>query len=77
MEHTEKGKVILGGNGAAKTKEIFSSRPFNYSSIERCHAAFFEKEIQEKFSKKEFSDLTYFEPFYLKSPAITKPKPLL
>ncbi|MCB0662351.1 MAG: tRNA (adenosine(37)-N6)-threonylcarbamoyltransferase complex dimerization subunit type 1 TsaB, partial [Saprospiraceae bacterium] len=61
-EWEEKGQVVLGGNGAEKTRELFSGRNFIFSPVERCQAIFFEKEIQEKFSKNEFADLTYFEP---------------
>jgi tRNA threonylcarbamoyladenosine biosynthesis protein TsaB len=72
-----KGRLYLGGNGAAKTVDLFEGRDMQYSAVKRCNASFFEEEIREKFLGSVFEDLTFFEPQYLKSPAITKPKPLL
>lgn len=60
-------KIVLFGDGAQKCKEVFKNRN-NYIFTEQefisakglIHAAL------EKWNKKEFEDVAYFEPFYLK-----------
>lgn len=76
-ELEQSGKVCMGGNGAAKTKSLFKGRAFSFSPVVRCSAATFATDIQNKYEKKKFENLALFEPLYLKSPAITKPKPML
>jgi tRNA threonylcarbamoyladenosine biosynthesis protein TsaB len=73
-EYLEKGKVYFVGDGAEKCKElivhenaIFIDNAFP-SSNEMTSLSY------EKFLKKEFEDVAYFEPFYLKDFVGTKPK---
>lgn len=77
----EKGKkIIFIGDGALKcepllshnTGAIFTEKEFMPS------AAFMSDLSEEKFQKKEFEDVAYFEPFYLKDfvPGIPKVKGL-
>ena len=60
-------KIIFAGDGAPKCKEVLSHQPnaffeegFNPS------AAFMAKLSEKKFKQKDFEDVAYFEPFYLK-----------
>lgn len=73
-EYLKKGKVFFIGDGAEKCKElilhknaVFIDNAFP-SANEMVSLAF------EKFEKKEFEDVAYFEPFYLKDFVGTKPK---
>ena len=79
-EFLEKKKVIFVGDGAPKCKEIlglnsnavFTDDPFLPS------AAYMASMAEEKFTRKEFEDVAYFEPFYLKDfiPGVSKVKGL-
>ena len=62
-----KNKMIFGGDGAPKCKTVLSHQEnavfyddFNPSSDYMSRLA------EEKFSRSEFEDVAYFEPFYLK-----------
>ncbi len=66
-EYLKNSKVIFFGDGAGKCKEILSVNPnaiFNDdvlpSSLHMVSLA------EQKFREKQFEDLAYFEPFYLK-----------
>lgn len=65
-EFAEKGKVHLVGNGAEKCQGVLHHPNFGFdiqavpSANEMAHLSF------EKFQKREFEDVAYFEPFYLK-----------
>ncbi len=70
----EKGKVAFFGDGAAKCRDV----------IKHSNALFFDdihpgvkgmlNFALEKFIQKQFEDLAYFEPFYLKDFVAGKPK---
>ncbi len=66
--------ILFFGNGAEKCKNMINHQnavfagPFNTSS------EFMAILTQEKFSKKQFEDVAYFEPFYLKNFVATIPK---
>ncbi len=64
-EYLSKGKVVFIGNGVAKFQEI-CQHP-NARFLERLPSA---KEmcslVQSKFDEKEWEDVAYFEPYYLK-----------
>lgn len=71
-EHTT---VVLFGSGAAKLEELLKQhtniiidRSYSHSSQYLTTVAF------DKFSTKEFEDLIYFEPYYLKEFIATTPK---
>ncbi len=68
-------KIYFCGNGAEKCKEIIVGS--NAIFIDDTYAS--AKEMGElafeKFKNNEFEDVAYFEPFYLKNAAVTKPKP--
>lgn len=60
-------KVLVFGDGAQKCKEIFKHKS-NYSFTEQefISAKGLIQIALEKWSKQEFEDVAYFEPFYLK-----------
>lgn len=64
--------VFYGGNGALKCKEVLGER-FVYKEVS-CNAKNLVPLAIEKFQKKDFVDLAYFSPFYLKPPNITVAK---
>lgn len=60
-------KVVLIGDGAAKCKEVLNRENFTFLDAIRYPSAQEMSEISfDKFQKKEFEDIAYFEPFYLK-----------
>jgi tRNA threonylcarbamoyladenosine biosynthesis protein TsaB len=60
-------KAIFIGDGAAKCKEILNRDNFIFLDEIRYPSAQEMSEISfDKFQKKEFEDIAYFEPFYLK-----------
>lgn len=69
------GPHLFVGDGVEKCREIFSTHPnaillpeFSYDAAGMISLA------NEKFQRQEFEDLEAFEPFYLKSVRITKPR---
>ena len=73
----ETGKqIVFSGNGAAKCSSTIVSDNAKFVEI-YCQSENLASLAQEAFDKKDFADLAYIEPYYLKSPNITKPKKLL
>lgn len=64
---SENDKVLLVGDGAGKTKELFKNKSgFFYDDDIRLSSRYMAGLAHEKFLKKDFADTAYFEPFYLK-----------
>lgn len=66
FEDLKDKKVIFIGDGATKAKEILKLPSAEFNGDVYPSAQFLIKKAAEKFSKKEFEDVAYFEPFYLK-----------
>jgi tRNA threonylcarbamoyladenosine biosynthesis protein TsaB len=68
-------KVIFFGNGSAKCKSVVSKNP-NATFLNGVvpDASQIGAIAWEKFQSREFEDIAYFEPFYLKEFQISKPK---
>ncbi len=68
-------KVLFFGNGAAKCREVLG---YNQNALFTEHvnpsAIYVGYVAAQKFRKKAFEDLAYFEPFYLKDFLAGKPK---
>lgn len=62
----EEKKILFVGDGATKAKEIISVSDAEYHSNIYPSAKYLVKTSLEKINKKEFEDVAYFEPFYLK-----------
>lgn len=58
-------EILFVGDGAKKAKEILNI-PADFQEKIYPSARFLVKEAIEKFNKKDFEDIAYFEPFYLK-----------
>ena len=69
-------KVLCFGDGAEKCLDVLSKLSPSFEDI-HCSARNMAKLALEKYHAKEFVDLAYFEPFYLKDFIAGKPKKLL
>ncbi|MCY0969013.1 tRNA (adenosine(37)-N6)-threonylcarbamoyltransferase complex dimerization subunit type 1 TsaB [Chryseobacterium wangxinyae] len=59
-------KVMFVGDGAKKAKEIFQLPNAGFNEDIYPSAQYLVKKTLEKIDKKDFEDIAYFEPFYLK-----------
>ncbi len=76
--YLKSNEVLFFGDGAAKCQETFSNNSNAIFSEEGLPSAQFVNQIAlEKFKNKEFEDVAYFEPYYLKDFLATTPKKLL
>jgi len=71
-------KLLLFGNGAAKTKELFQGLDYvHYLDDVQVNASAIGLLANERFEKKAFENLAYYEPNYFKEFKAIKAKPLL
>ena len=79
MELKQNNHLYLFGDGADKLAALFENDD-NITVVEkfRCSAAYMSTLAEEAFKNKDFVDVAYFEPFYLKNfvPGIPKVKGL-
>ena len=59
-------KVIFVGDGASKAQEILQLPNAEFNANVYPSAKYLVKKATEKFNNKEFENVAYFEPFYLK-----------
>ena len=59
-------KVIFVGDGASKAKEIFQLAEAEFNADVYPSAKYLIRKAVGKFNNKEFENVAYFEPFYLK-----------
>ena len=59
-------KILFVGDGAAKTQEIISIPNAEFKNEIYPSAKYLIQKSVEKFNAKDFEDVAYFEPFYLK-----------
>lgn len=73
-EYLNENTVIFGGNGASKCKEVLTSP--NAVFLEQIYpsAGAMAPLAEASFQQKDFVDVAYFEPFYLKAFKAGKPK---
>jgi tRNA threonylcarbamoyladenosine biosynthesis protein TsaB len=76
MKELEAGKVLFTGNGSEKYKPLVN-HPNAIFAEQLPHAYGMRKIAADMLNKKEFKDVAYFEPFYLKDFVAGKPKKLL
>ena len=75
MEYLGKNRVVFAGDGALKCRPLFENHPNAvFSEDFQTSAKFMISLSEEKFSKKNFEDLAYFEPYYLKDFVAGKPR---
>ena len=79
MELKQNNHLYLFGDGADKLADLFENE-VNITVVEKfhCSAAYMAKLADEAFKNKQFVDVAYFEPFYLKNfvPGMPKVKGL-
>lgn len=66
FEELKDKKVIFVGDGAKKAREVLQLPNADFNEEIYPSAQFLIKKTLEKIDKKEFEDIAYFEPFYLK-----------
>lgn len=66
FEEFKDKKVLFVGDGALKTKDIVQLPNAEFNADIYPSAKYLVKKTLEKIEKKEFEDIAYFEPFYLK-----------
>lgn len=75
MEYLGKNRIIFAGDGALKCRSIFENHPNAvFSEDFQTSAKFMIPLSEEKYDQKEFDDLAYFEPYYLKDFIAGKPR---
>lgn len=79
-EELQQNEIVFIGNGATKCKEIISNNEQGMSNFEgnySCNASYLSSIAQQAFDKKQFEDVAYFEPYYLKDFVGTVAKKLI
>jgi tRNA threonylcarbamoyladenosine biosynthesis protein TsaB len=67
-------KILFFGNGAEKCKEQITHPNASFDGSSKTSAQFMLTLTEEKYINKQFEDLAYFEPYYLKNFVATIPK---
>lgn len=67
-------KILFFGNGAEKCKEKLDHNNAVFSGPSKASARFMIHLAEEKYNKREFENVAYFEPFYLKDFVATIPR---
>ena len=65
QEYQEK-KILFVGDGAPKARDILQLPNAEFNETIYSSAKYLVKKAVEKYSRKDFEDVAYFEPFYLK-----------
>ncbi|MEE9437403.1 MAG: tRNA (adenosine(37)-N6)-threonylcarbamoyltransferase complex dimerization subunit type 1 TsaB [Saprospiraceae bacterium] len=73
LEYNNYSRILFCGDGVAKAKEILAVTNGEFLSIE-CSSLHMISLSEEKYGKKLFEDIAYYEPLYYKSPNITVQK---
>jgi tRNA threonylcarbamoyladenosine biosynthesis protein TsaB len=73
-ELLENHKILFFGNGAEKCKSIIKHKNAFFNGPMITSAQFMHSISEEKFKNKEFENVAYFEPFYLKNFVATIPR---
>ena len=73
-EYLNSNKILFFGNGAEKCKSQIKHQNALFTGPLKTSAQFMQILAEEKYNKKDFEDVAYFEPFYLKNFIATIPK---
>jgi tRNA threonylcarbamoyladenosine biosynthesis protein TsaB len=65
-DHLQKGTVLFSGSGSAKWQNIVNKNPAHFD-FHIPYLEAFNKIAYEKYVLKDFTELMYSEPFYLKN----------
>lgn len=78
IENQQIKKVIISGNGSFKIRaDEIKKIAVTHSKIIKCFAVHLLQLAELSYQQQYFADAAYFEPFYMKAPNITIPKPKL
>ncbi|MBL4706875.1 MAG: tRNA (adenosine(37)-N6)-threonylcarbamoyltransferase complex dimerization subunit type 1 TsaB [Flavobacteriales bacterium] len=77
LEFLARHQVFFIGDGANKCKDVIQHKHADFSSEVLPSAVYLGQLGYEKFEKKQFEDVAYFEPFYLKEFVALKGKKLV
>lgn len=72
--YDQPGEHFFFGDGAAKFKTVLKREQHHFLDLELPSAAHFRHLLNAKIENKDFEDVAYFEPFYLKEFQAIKPK---
>lgn len=73
-DYLKDSKILFFGNGADKCKTQITHPNAIFEGPEKTSAQFMQILTELKYNKKEFENVAYFEPFYLKNFVATIPK---
>ncbi len=73
-DELEKSKILFFGNGAEKCRSTLAHPNALFVGPAKTSARFMQKLSEKKFENREFENVAYFEPFYLKDFVATIPK---
>jgi tRNA threonylcarbamoyladenosine biosynthesis protein TsaB len=71
----ENYRFVFSGNGSVKAKKVLQHKNAVFSEITAGSAGFLAPLAETIFQSKDFQDIAYFEPFYMKPPNITTAVP--
>lgn len=69
-------RLIFSGNGMRKIQNVPGALRAVFSPVENCSAVHLAMLAERFFQASDFQEVAYFEPFYMKPPNITTPKPV-
>lgn len=72
--YVEKHPILFFGNGAEKCRAKLTHPNALFTGPEKTSARFMQSLSEKKYNKREFENVAYFEPFYLKDFVATIPK---
>jgi tRNA threonylcarbamoyladenosine biosynthesis protein TsaB len=73
-DQLKENKILFFGNGAEKCRSRISHQNALFAGPSKTSARFMQKLAESKYNKREFENVAYFEPFYLKDFVATIPK---
>lgn len=73
-EHLNDHKILFFGNGAEKCRIKITHPNAVFAGPGKTSARFMQKLSEKKYNMRQFEDVAYFEPFYLKDFVATIPK---
>jgi tRNA threonylcarbamoyladenosine biosynthesis protein TsaB len=74
FDRLENHRILFFGNGAGKCRQALIHPDALFLGPSKASARFMIKYAEEKFNKREWENVAYFEPFYLKDFVATVPK---
>lgn len=74
LEYLTESKILFYGNGAEKCKSKITHANALFNGPNKTSAQFMQNLTELRYNEKQFEDVAYFEPFYLKDFVATIPK---